>query len=164
MKNSASRGIITVGLAIFIVIALVVVAAGAYLVHQHFVASAAVSATSTSSGTEASSTPSISVPAPPDVGSVVVTGADTGKPVYLHPGARFLLQLGDTINWSNIEVADPAILSPVVNIPVIKGAQGVYGAQQKGTTTLSATGSAICVDGQPCPQFMLLFRVVIVVD
>jgi hypothetical protein len=91
-------------------------------------------------------------------GELSVTLADNGSVIHLKVGERFLLDLGNQYDWI-VTVANQAIVSRVVNITVIKGAQGVYEAHEAGTTTLSAVAGTTCVEesDHPCetppPQF-----------
>lgn len=63
-----------------------------------------------------------------------------------------------------MSVADPMIVSRVVNVLVIRGAQGIYEAKQPGTTTLTATGDPPCRKVQPpCMLPSRIFRVQITV-
>ncbi|HEX9015979.1 MAG TPA: hypothetical protein VF960_08290 [Chloroflexota bacterium] len=95
--------------------------------------------------------------------SLSVTLADDGKTIALHPGDRFLLNLGDSYDWS-VTVADPAVVSRVVNVLVVRGAQGIYEAGKPGATTLTATGDPPCRKAQPaCGAPSRLFRVQITV-
>ena len=88
-----------------------------------------------------------------------ITLADNGRTIDLAVGDRVLLQLGDAYIWT-VQIADPAVLSRVVNITVVNGAQGVYEAKQPGTTTLTAAGDPACRQVQPpCAQPSRLFRV-----
>ncbi len=93
---------------------------------------------------------------------LTVTMADNGKTIPLAVGQRFLLSLGQDFDWT-VTVDDPGIVSRVVNITVVKGAQGVYEAKKAGTTTLHATGVPICPPGRACIQIALEFRVQMVV-
>lgn len=93
-----------------------------------------------------------------------VTLDNDGQTITLRTGDQFLLKLGDQYEWT-IEVADPTIVSRVVNITVVKGAQGVYEAHQAGETTLSASGDPLCRKSQPpCAMPSRLFRIQIVVQ
>jgi hypothetical protein len=93
-------------------------------------------------------------------GELSVTMADNGSTIHLKVGERFLLDLGNQYDWT-VVVDNPAIVSRVVNITVIKGAQGVYQANEVGTTTLSAVAGTTCVQesDHPCetqpPEFDL---------
>ena len=62
-------------------------------------------------------------------------------------------------------VADQSIVSRVVNVLVIRGAQGIYRANAAGTTTLSATGDPPCrMATPPCGAASLLFHVTLIVQ
>ncbi len=92
-----------------------------------------------------------------------VTLADDGQNIELHTGDRFLLNLGEGFDWT-VNVADPSIVSRVVNVTVIQGAQGIYEAKRSGTTTLTATGDLPCRKSQPpCAAPSRLFRIQITV-
>ena len=88
---------------------------------------------------------------------------DQGKTITMNTGDSFLLQLGDVYTW-DISISDQAILSRVMNIAVIKGAQGVYIAHQPGTVTLIAAGDPLCRQSQPpCMMPSIAFKVTVVV-
>lgn len=92
-----------------------------------------------------------------------VTLADDGKTIELHPGDRFLLDLGEGYIW-NVNVGDPSVVSRMVNVLVIRGAQGIYEAKLPGVTMLTATGDPPCRQAQPpCGAPSRLFRVQIAV-
>ncbi len=95
-------------------------------------------------------------------GSLRVTQADNGHTISLRVGQTFLVALGNTLDW-NVTVADPTIVSRVVNVLVVRGAQGLYRANAPGQTTLTATGRPICAPGQACPMFIQLVKVNLVV-
>lgn len=98
-------------------------------------------------------------------GSDLVVGLqDNGKTITVGVGQRFLLNLGAIYNWQ-VNVADQSVVSRVVNITVIRGAQGVYEAHQAGQTTLEATGDPACRSLQPpCAMPSILFQVTVVVQ
>jgi hypothetical protein len=82
----------------------------------------------------------------------------------LHAGERFLLKLGEGYNWT-VTIADQSIISRVVNITVVRGAQGVYEAHQAGSTTLTATGDPVCRQSKPpCAMPSRLFQINVVVQ
>jgi len=87
-----------------------------------------------------------------------VTQADNGRTITLRVGQTFLLALGNNLDW-NVTVADPTVVSRVVNVTVVRGAQGIYRANQAGQTTLTATGRPICAPNQACPMFIQLVKV-----
>jgi hypothetical protein len=93
-----------------------------------------------------------------------VSLAADGATIRLRVGDRFLLNLGDPYIW-NVSVADPSIVSRVVNIAVIRGAQGVYEAHTAGETRLEAVGDLACRQSRPpCLAPSRLFRLTIVVS
>jgi hypothetical protein len=96
-------------------------------------------------------------------GSQTVTLDDQGKTITLAVGERFLLNLGEGYNWE-VSISDQAVVSRVIGITVIRGAQGVYQAHQAGSITLSATGDPLCRQSQPaCGMPSRLFSVTIIV-
>jgi hypothetical protein len=97
-------------------------------------------------------------------GTRTVTLADAGSTLTLRPGERFVLALGEQYDWQ-VTVADPAVVSRVVNITPIRGSQGVYEAQESGQTTLNASGEPACRKAQPpCMMPSRLFQVQVVVQ
>jgi hypothetical protein len=100
---------------------------------------------------------------PPPADSLTVTLDDQGRTITLPVGDSFLLKLGEDYNW-DISISDQAVLSRVMGIAVIRGAQGIYEAHQPGTVTLSATGDPQCRQSQPaCALPSLQFSVTIMV-
>jgi hypothetical protein len=95
----------------------------------------------------------------------VITPESAGKTYHLKVGDRFLVNLGmDMFDW-NEEVADQNVVSRVIGITVIRGAQGVYEARAPGTTTLTATGDPLCRQSQPpCMMPSRMVSVTLVVE
>jgi hypothetical protein len=91
-----------------------------------------------------------------------VTQADNGATLRLVVGQEFLLDLGSSLDWA-ATVADQDVVSRVIDVLVVQGAQGVYEARAPGTTVLSAIGSPHCSSGI-CPLFRVAFKVTITVD
>ncbi len=92
-----------------------------------------------------------------------VTLNDNGKTINLKPGERFLLNLGEGYDWS-VTVGDEQVVSRVIGITVIRGAQGIYEAHQAGQTTLQAAGDPACRKNQPpCAAPSKEFSVTLVV-
>jgi hypothetical protein len=91
-----------------------------------------------------------------------VTYADNGETITLRVGDRFLLKLGDQFEWQ-VSVVDPTVVSRVVNLLVVKGAQGVCEANKTGETALSATGTVVCLAQQACPVLAVSFKLHIIV-
>ena len=93
----------------------------------------------------------------------IVTLAQNNQEIYLKKGESFLLKLGNNYDW-NIDISDQNIVSRVVNIMVINGAQGIYKAHNPGTATLTAQGDPFCLSSIPrCAMPSILFRVNITV-
>jgi hypothetical protein len=65
------------------------------------------------------------------------------------------------MDWT-ATVADQSVVSRVIGVLVIQGAQGIYEARAPGTTVLSAIGSPHCTSGI-CPQYRVAFQVTITV-
>lgn len=109
--------------------------------------------------------PALDVTVQPDAGHQnVVTLEDQGKTINLAVGESFLLNLGDGYFWG-VEISDQNVVSRVMNIAVVGGAQGVYQAQQPGTVTLSAVGDPVCGQAKPpCGMPSILFTITIVVS
>ncbi|MFA5188040.1 MAG: hypothetical protein WC460_01615 [Patescibacteria group bacterium] len=91
-------------------------------------------------------------------GSQTVTLADNNKTITLKIGETFLLNLGEFYNW-DISISDQNIISRVVNILVIRGAQGVYKAKTAGTVTLSATGTPTCYPQCLAPSILFKLNI-----
>jgi hypothetical protein len=100
---------------------------------------------------------------PAGAATQTVTLSDSGRTINLQVGERFLLSLGDTLNWS-LQVDDPGILSRVPNILTVRGSQGLFEAHRAGRTKLTATGDPACRKAQPaCMLPSLFFQLQIVV-
>lgn len=93
-----------------------------------------------------------------------ITLADNGRTFVARPGDEFLLNLGmDTYEWSPV-VDDQTVLSRVINIAVIRGAQGIYKAHNPGTAVLTAVGDPLCRNTTPaCMAPSILFRITVIV-
>lgn len=105
----------------------------------------------------------LSPPAATPTSARTVTLADDGQTIELQLGERFLLDLGSDFDWT-VSVADQDIVSRVIGILVIRGAQGLYQARQPGHTTLTAIGDPPCRKAQPaCGMPSRLFQIDIVV-
>ncbi len=124
---------------------------------------AATTAPPTTSRTPAPSpTPTATAtPRPSPTPSLVVTLAQNGSTLHLAVGQRFLLDLGDSAVWA-VTIADPHVLAQVRGVALPPGAQGVFAALARGSTTLSAIGSPPCASGI-CPLFRIAFQVTITV-
>jgi len=94
-----------------------------------------------------------------DASSQTITLDNEGETIALRQGERFLLKLGEEYSWT-VTVADQTILSRVVNVMVVRGAQGLYEARGTGTTTLTATGDPVCRQSQPpCTMPSRVFQI-----
>jgi hypothetical protein len=101
---------------------------------------------------------------PTPASSQIVTLADDGQAITLRVGDSFLLKLGEDYNWTPT-VDDQTIVSRVVGITVVRGAQGVYNALRAGKTTLTAVGDPVCRQANPpCEQPSRMFTIQIVVQ
>lgn len=107
---------------------------------------------------QASSTPTTQSPE----NNLVVKLDDNGKSIDMIVGQQFLLDLGSDYQW-NISINNQEVLERLVNITVIKGAQGVYQAKLTGTSTLHATGTFICRPDEICSHLALNFQIQVVV-
>jgi carboxyl-terminal processing protease len=103
-------------------------------------------------------------PGVPVLSPQTITLANDGETITLHVDEQFLLKLGEEYDWT-VTVADQSIVSRVVNITVVRGAQGVYEAHKAGSTTLTATGDPVCRQSQPpCAMPSRLFQINVVVQ
>lgn len=98
-------------------------------------------------------------------GEIVITADSSGQTIHLKVGQTFLVNLGmDILNWQ-VEIADPSIVSRVIGITTVRGAQGVYQARAPGTTTLTATGDPLCRQSVPaCEMPSRIITVTLVVE
>ncbi len=96
--------------------------------------------------------------------SVNITLADNGRTITLQNGERVLVNLGDEFDWT-VQIEDESIVSPILGVNVIPGAQGIFGAKRVGKTALSATGEPRCRKQQPaCGQPSQAFNATIAVQ
>jgi len=111
-------------------------------------------------GTAASSSPG---DATPPAGTREVTLADDGSTLILSVGEHFLLALGWDHDW-RVEVSDSPVVGRIINIAVVRGAQGVYEAREPGETDLVATGVPTCRSANPpCDKPDRTFRIHLVI-
>jgi len=111
-------------------------------------------------------TPSPTASQPPiqTGGQATVTLSDDGSTLRLHVGDRFLVSLGDQYNW-DVSIDDQSVVSRVIGIAVVRGAQGVYEARTTGQTKLQAVGDLPCRQSRPpCLAPSRLFRLTISVS
>ncbi len=93
-----------------------------------------------------------------------VTLANKGQTIRMQVGADFVLMLGNDYDWQ-VTVANQGVVSRVVNITPLRGSQGVYHANARGTTTLTATGDPPCRSATPpCGQPSVVFEITLVVE
>ncbi len=94
-----------------------------------------------------------------------ITLGDNGKTFVLHPGDSFLLNLGmDTYDWT-VAIDNQSVLSRVIGVMVIRGAQGIFRANSPGRALLTATGDPLCRKSIPvCEMPSILFKVTVLVQ
>lgn len=101
--------------------------------------------------------------ATPSAGIPRVTLADDGQTLRLAVDAHFLLALGWDYDW-RVEVTDPSVVRRVINISVVRGAQGVYEARKPGKSDLVATGIPGCRSSTPpCSKPTRTFRIHLII-
>jgi hypothetical protein len=96
--------------------------------------------------------------------AVVITQADTGKTFTLPSGSVAELRLVGTFRWTAPQ-ATPAIvaLAPEA-LPTGAGYEAwKITPTGHGTAVIESTGSPICPPGHVCAQYVVLFRVTLVV-
>src|SRR5579885_2851618 len=92
-----------------------------------------------------------------------ITLDDNDKSIHVNKGERFLVKLGSNFIW-NIQIDNQTVASRVVNIMVVKDAQGVYEAHNVGNATITGVGDPLCRTSiPPCEIHSVLFRANIVV-
>lgn len=93
----------------------------------------------------------------------IITLEDDSKTITLKKGEIFLLKLGEDFNW-NIDIDNQTVISRVMNIMVVRGAQGVYEAHNSGQATLSGVGDPLCLTADPpCKIHSIQFKLNVVV-
>ena len=102
--------------------------------------------------------------APPSGVAFVITQADTGKTFTLPSGSVAELRLVGTFRWSAPQ-ATPAIVALVPEaLPTGAGYEAwKITATGHGTAVIESTGSPVCPPGHVCAQYVVLFRVTLVV-
>ncbi len=69
-------------------------------------------------------------------------------------------------NWANVRSSDTSVLAPIAN-PAATAARGVtlagFQAEAVGTAVITASAGAACSPGQACPQFAILYSVMVTV-
>ena len=93
----------------------------------------------------------------------IITLADNGQSITINKGESFLLKLGEGYNW-NVDIDNQTVVSRVVNIMVVRGAQGVYDAHNPGQTTLTGVGNPLCLTAIPsCKMPSIQFKLNVIV-
>jgi hypothetical protein len=93
----------------------------------------------------------------------IITSADDGTTITLRMQERFLLKLGEGYDW-NVTIDDQTVLSRVVNVLVVRGAQRIYVAIKPGLVALTAVGDPVCrKPNQPCEAPSRMFKLYVVV-
>jgi predicted secreted protein len=77
-----------------------------------------------------------------------VTLADDRQTISLPTGTSFLLSLATIYDWQ-VQIADPAIVSPYVNAATPPDSQGIFTASHQGQTMLTAIGTPTCYTATP---------------
>lgn len=88
--------------------------------------------------------------------------------VRVAPGTQVQVHLGGGLVWRNLHQTGAGAAAQVLQ-PVIPAAtrHGVliarYRAEKSGRAALEATGAPRCAPARACPQFLLLWRVQVIV-
>jgi hypothetical protein len=104
-------------------------------------------------------------PTSPAIPATGITLDDNGRTFILHPGESFLLNLGtDIFDWT-VDIDNQNVLARVKNILVIRGAQGIYEANNPGKAVLTAVGNPFCRNSVPaCAAPSMLFKINVIVQ
>ncbi len=93
----------------------------------------------------------------------IITLEDDRKTISLHLKETFLLKLGEEYDW-NVTIDNQTVLSRVVGVLVVRGAQGIYRANSPGSATLTAVGDPVCRKAiPPCAAPSREFKLNVVV-
>jgi hypothetical protein len=99
------------------------------------------------------------------VNLIKVTLADDGKTITVNRQDSVLVFLGSDLHWKLSPTWDQSVLSPVIGVMLIQGAQALLKAAAPGQTTLSLAGDPPCRDSAPpCEIPSRGFSVTIVVQ
>ena len=105
-------------------------------------------------------TPPVTTPPATDQGKIV-TLDDNNKTITMNIGETFLLKLGENYDW-NITIDNQDVLSRVIGILVVRGAQGIYKANTAENAVLTAVGDPPCRKSVPqCGAPSILFKITI---
>ncbi len=92
-----------------------------------------------------------------------ITLDDNDKSIHVNKGERFLVKLGSNFIW-NVQIDNQTVASRVVNIMVVKDAQGVYEVHNAGNATITGVGDPLCRTSiPPCEIHSVLFKANIIV-
>jgi len=96
---------------------------------------------------------------------VCISQSDSYRSVSVRLGETVEVTLSDTsLVWSDLRQVGPQLLRVTHKVTrSVRQLRETYEAIALGHTTLQATGAPRCKAGQACPQFLLLWRVPIVV-
>jgi hypothetical protein len=102
---------------------------------------------------------------PGDKNMKIITLDQKSQTISLNVGESFLLNLGENIYQWDVTSNDPDVISRVVNVMVIKGAQGIYEAHKIGKTTITASGNPLCREAKPpcgMPSIIIAFNIEVI--
>ncbi len=107
--------------------------------------------------------PPVSIAPPPGV-AFVITQADTGKTFTLPSGSVAELRLVGTFRWSAPQATPAIVALAPETLPTGSGYEAwKITATGHGTAVIESTGSPVCPPGHVCAQYVVLFRVIVVV-
>ncbi len=159
-----------------ILVALAGAAVGGYTAYHYARVVAPLGTTTEATGqvpVEMAATGTAALPLPAAPGSAdagadttprVVTNADSGSTLHLHPSESFILKLGSGLEWSSVHVSDTSVLAPDPTFAAVPDAQGMYGARSSGTAVVTAEGRPHCDPGMICAQYIVEFHLAVVVE
>ena len=94
----------------------------------------------------------------------VITQADTGKTFTLPSGSVAELRLAGTFRWSAPQSTPAIVALAAETLPTGTGYEAwKITATGHGTAVIESTGSPICPPEHVCAQYVVLFRVILVV-
>jgi hypothetical protein len=102
--------------------------------------------------------------APPSGVSFVITQADTGKTFTLPSGSVAELRLVGNFHWSAPQASPAIVALTPESLPTGAGYEAwKITATGHGTAVIESTGAPVCPPGHVCAQYVVLFRVTLVV-
>jgi hypothetical protein len=152
----------------FTVIALLIILGALYYSHnasQNPVPTGETATTTeaTTTGATATTTTVTKVPVIATSATIIaITQSDSGKIIHVKKGTRIAIALG-TDMWT-LNLSPMGIINRITYIATMIGVQGIYTADKIGTTVLSGEGRPVCKQGEACPQYIINFKVTIVVE